>query len=222
MPDTRYEVYEIPFPIIEGKRFQAQMEKQRIWTKLALQQTEEYIIMDTDMMVMGGLTEAFKENFDIAYTSRRLFRKPLNGGMLFCRPTAATNDFWDEWIENCKEAYENKSIQNRNNSKCKGFAQSALWHTIQNYAFPIDIKALPCHEYNACDEEWNNINYENVKAIHIKGRMRKALFGPKQIPDQKVYNLWREYERECYSGNQEHWREDYGVMSLPDFQANPG
>jgi hypothetical protein len=201
MPDAILELYELPFPVIEGKRFQAQMEKQRFWTKLAKEQTENYIVMDSDMMVMGDLSEAFKYDFDIAYTSRKLFRKPLNGGMIFCIPSEAANLFWDKWLYNCEEAYNDKRIQNRNNSKCKGFAQSALWYTINNYKSNCNIIDIPCQEWNACDEEWMNINYETVKAIHIKGRMRKALFGPKQIPDQKVYDLWRDYERQCYSSN---------------------
>jgi hypothetical protein len=222
MPDAEPEVYKLPFPAPEDRRFQAQILKQRYWTYLALKQIQNYIIMDLDMMVMGDMSHAFRYDFDIAYTSRRLHRKPLNGGMIFCRPTAATNNFWKEWLENCEEAYVNKSIQYRNNTECKGFAQSALWYTINNHRHPVNIIDLPCVEYNACDEEWMNIDYTKIKAIHIKSRMRKSIFGPKWAPDQKVHDLWREYEKQCNSCDQEYWRENYRIMSLPDIETNPG
>ncbi len=217
IPGTDLELYQISDPETENKQFQNQIQKQRIWTKLALRQTDDYIIVDTDMIITADLSIAFKYDFDIAYTGRDMYRKPLNGGMIFCRSNNRTNSFWEEWLENCEESYEDKKIFERNNLFCKGFAQSALWHTINNYPFHINIKSLPCQKYNACDEEWSLINDE-VRAIHIKGRMRKALFGPYygNIPDQKVYNLWREYERECNSCDQEFWRKNNRIVSSSD------
>lgn len=219
MPNAEPEVYLLPFPAPEDRRFQAQILKQRYWTELALQQTEDYIILDLDMIIMGDLSEAFNYDFDIAYTNRKLHRKPLNGGMIFCRQSQKTKDFWNEWLRNCEGAYIDKKTQNRNNLECKGFAQSALWYTINNCSFPINIKALPCLEYNACDEEWFNIDYSKIKAIHIKSRMRKALFGPKQAPDPKVFDLWRKLEEECNSSDQKYWGENYGIIKVFDLTA---
>jgi hypothetical protein len=197
--DTHLEIYELPPPVIEGKRFQHQIIKQRKWTELALQQTENYVIMDTDMIITGSLEDAFQYPFDIAYTYRKKERKPLNGGMIFGRPNERSKRFWEEWLFYCEKAYANKDTWIDFNSQCKGFAQSALWHTINNNK-ECKFKRLDCSEYNACDEEWDYAN-AGTKAYHIKGRMRKALFNNGPISSPKVYNLWKDYERQYYGCN---------------------
>lgn len=199
MPHVDLEIHELPAPVIENKKHQHQMIKQRKWTELALQQTDDYCIIDTDMLIVGDLSTAFKNDFDIAYTAREWERKPLNGGMIFGRPNDRSKNFWVQWLDCCEKAYNDKEYWSVLNRECKGFAQSALWHIICN-DINCNIFPLPCSIYNACDEEWAYVN-NDVKAYHIKGKMRKALFHNQEIPCKKVYDIWRKYEVEYHSSH---------------------
>lgn len=199
MPGTDIELIRLPNPVIEGKRHQQQLIKQRAWAELAQKQTDEYIMMDCDIVVVGDLSEAFAEKFDVGYTTHNQEIKPLNGGVLFCRPTARTNNFWDRWLYMCERMYDDKELWATWNAKYKGFAQVAFGAVLES-GIDCKFKKFPCLEWNACDEEWEHTN-EKTKAYHIKGRLRKSIFHAHDTKSKRVYDIWKKYEKECYGSN---------------------
>jgi hypothetical protein len=209
-PRAELQMVEVPKFELDGKRFQAQMVKQREWTRYALEQKDEFIMMDCDMLVLRELTSAFNTEFDIGYTVHDQTIKPFNGGMIFSRSTEKARKFWQGWLCLCERMYINPGLRAQYNDKYKGFAQVALGILLETKP-DCNIKKFPCSEWNVCDEEWENMA-EEARCVHIKGRMRKALFKGTQIYSQKVYDLWRQYEQEHYRSGQERGRKNGGAL----------
>jgi len=134
---------------------------------------DDTIFIDCDTVVLSDLTEAYNDNFDIALTKRKR-KKLLNTGVVFYRPTG--KDFFNEWYK------WNKVLMKRimSGKKYITINQDALRLALQHQEHKFLIKILPCRIWNACNEDWSEIN-RDTKMIHYKA-------GPGSIRHEALSN----------------------------------
>lgn len=194
MPGQKYEIVRIEKPVnIDHKRdtafaFLAACE-------YALKSKECLAICDSDLLFLQNISEVEKMDFDIAVTTRSKMK--YNTGVWFFKPTKAARAFLKDWIKFTKRILENFT---RNEDFCwkhGGIDQASLYLTIRKNK-KAKVLELPCDVYNATQSEWNTIKMWKVKIIHIKSKLRQAVFNKIEIPPEhknmhKLIAKWREF-----------------------------
>jgi len=172
------------------------------WVEVATSTEEPLILMDADMLVIGDMTDVFELDFDICYTERTKSNFPLNGGVLFIRPTAKAKKFMQEWLELDKRMLKSHSMYFQYRVKYGGMNQASFGFMIEQRKKIARIATVPCTKYNLCDEEWRGIE-DDTRAIHIKGLLRRVCLGAKRpvnkqafLQFEKCLQLWKQYEAE--------------------------
>jgi hypothetical protein len=182
-------------PVIDmsrGNTYGAMTARLNQWSEIIQDIKGNIILADVDMFFLDDITDVFnKYDFDVAYTARRSKWKPINGGMVFIRDGA--QKFVNIWAKVNNKMHRDIEYHNKWRKKYKGMNQPALGYLIENpHKHGMKLKALPCLEYNACDQEWKHIN-ENTKVIHLKRALRKALDGKPVKGSEKILEMWRGY-----------------------------
>ena len=210
MPAVRFEEIRLQAPTgAPGKRtaFTSNWHKLRAWEKAVRDASEPVILADCDMLCLRSIGEAFDigegavggwEHWDIAYTQTSNPRLPLNGGLLFVRPTDASKRFFHRWREIDRQMYINPALHDPWRVKTAGMNQASFWylHERELAALGARVIALPCREWNACQDDWAHIGPE-CRMLHVKGTLRWAVLGDEAIAElpselRRGAELWRE------------------------------
>lgn len=170
--------------------------KLRAWAKYVATITENTVICDCDMLCLRSIEPAFEQPFDIAYTERTTEHIPMNGGMLFVRPTDASRAFFQRWHEVNLRMYRDKTLHFSWKRRYAGMNQAAFGYMIAHEP-GVQLQVFPCREWNACNEDWPHID-ESTRMVHVKGALRKYVLadvGMAGVPGelQRAVGLWREY-----------------------------
>ena len=209
MPAVHFESLALPAPNIgvgKLRSWGSNVYKLRRWAKIAAETAEPLILADCDMLCMRSIESAFDAatagDFDIAYTKRTNERLPLNGGLVFVRPTAAARRFLARWREIDERMFNDPMFHRPWHTATCGMNQASFWYLVKKElpSLGARVVALPCAEWNACDEDWPNID-ETTRVLHIKGRLRYAVLGETRIEDmtpdlQRAAMVWRECAQE--------------------------
>ena len=199
---------------IPGKRtaYTSNNAKLREWEKAVRAATEPLILSDCDMLCLRSVAEAFywtdakgdvdpERCWDIAYTRTSNPRLPLNGGVLFVRPTAAAKLFFRRWREVDLQMYRDPVFHEPWRRATCGMNQASFWYLVKREldALQARVIALPCREWNACQDDWEHIGPE-CRMLHVKGTLRWAVLGSTPVEDlppelRKAARIWREYAR---------------------------
>jgi hypothetical protein len=196
MPGVRFEEHRIEAPgRVEGKEvaFVSNTVKLAHWVNEVRQAREPLILADCDMLAIGDASVAFEHDFDVAYTVRtQPSRCPMNGGIMFVRPTAAAVRFFEAMHGVNRLMFNNPEFHEPWKKKYVGYNQAAFGFLLETgQLHGAKVVALPCRKYNAVDNDWAHIDGD-TRFIHIKGALRQAVLS-KQIPSGKMakaMNAW--------------------------------
>ena len=168
--------------------------------EIAKQETENFIFMDTDMLLTGDISEAFKENFDIAFTNRN-YKNPINGGMVFCRPGAG-GEIYQYWMDVADMFLGDAKKLNKYFPQRMGICQSSLAYMLDDgLEVMYEVKYFPCKIYNNTRTDgWKNKIPDGVKCLHWnhKGTREYLVSGKgnlSNIAPENIKKISSEYDQ---------------------------
>lgn len=179
--------------------YMANSVKLNYWLGKVKEETKNLCLIDGDTLVLKDVSHVFEQDFDIAYTKRsKGVHIPINGGVLFIRPSEAVTDFFEKWVATNNEMLTNARLHRIWYNKYNGINQASFGYMLENLdklKHRLKIIELPCNEYNACDQiDWINFG-DHTKILHIKSDLRVACINGINIPRfQRAINTWKEYE----------------------------
>jgi len=152
---------------------------------------DNVIFCDCDMLMLKSAEEAFDSDFDIAYTRRyRSTGIPINGGVVMVRPTEASLDFFEKYLEANDRMLKDSAFHAKWREKYHGINQAAFGYMLEEGDHNAKMHIYDTRDWNAVDCDWPFINDDTV-FLHVKGAMREVLqrrmpHGPKK----KAMQLW--------------------------------
>lgn len=173
---------------------------------------EHLVLMDADTLVLGDLSPAFEEPFDMGWTWRP-GRLPVNSGVVYVRVNDRSRAFMDAWAARDAALMEHRALASHGRSKYGGANQASfMWLITHGGGHDIArCHALMCKHWNSVDQTWCDFD-ENTRVLHIKGRLREACLGTgqsaffkalktlsvdgveSQITIDRLAEIWREYD----------------------------
>ena len=177
--------------------------KLNYWRDRLRDETENVCLIDGDTVVLKDMNHVFDQDFDIAFTRRTAgVRLPINGGVLFVRPSKKLNAFMDGWVEANNRMLVDIRFHREWYLIYNGMNQAAFGYMLAMNARNPKVKIIevPCAKYNACDRpDWVGINDE-THVLHVKSDLRVACIQNIHIPAySKAINTWKTYERAAVS-----------------------
>lgn len=181
---------------------------------------EPLVLMDADTLVLGDLSEAFNEQFDIGLTVRD-YKLRYNAGVVYVQPTDNARSFIDAWFIENQYMHDNlRRVRNRI-ALNGGINQASLDSIISGQSNPsytdtllihkegttpdeFDrdhpdrgsqwvIRELPCSIWNSVDQTWSTFS-DVTKVLHVKGQLRALSLTPARKYDELAH-LWRTYDQ---------------------------
>ena len=152
--------------------------KLAIWVEeahAALADNENLILADCDMLCTGDAGAAFEQDFDIGYTVRDDHTNiPMNGGIVFVKPTFAAARFMTQWGEVDRRMYSDWNFHQPWRIKYAGQNQASFGYLLENPVSGVNMREFQTRVWNAVNTDWNRLTTETV-FIHIKSQLRKAV-----------------------------------------------
>lgn len=225
-PNTPLEMTHIKAPQLMSakKAFDSNHHKFSEWVKAMDRTNDDVILIDSDMLILRDLSDAFNDDFDIGITALPGFEKflkeapvvrpgktdgqqdrlPYNGGVVFVRNNDAARGFIHKWGEIDHRMYkEDKALHTRYRLKYAGMNQASLGWMMENYK-GVKIKFFDCREWNWCRDKWPWPSHgePGPRILHIKSRTRKNVMMPSslslvEIPMRHSVQVWRKTAHEC-------------------------
>lgn len=150
------------------------------------------LLVDVDTMVLRPLDEIWAQPFDLAYTVRD-FPIPYNLGVVFLRTSPAVRRFLERWRAINAGLVRDPRPEWR--ARWGGVNQAAFARALEApEAAELAIVPVPCHEWNAEESAWGDIDRTGARILHIKGQLRaellhRAMPTPVLIP---LVTRWRD------------------------------
>lgn len=167
--------------------------KLRKWVDIVVNSEDPLILLDCDTLVLKDVSHVFDKKFDIAYTHRSNgVRLPLNGGVLFVRPSEKVKDFFRKWMWINDKMIHDKVFHLPWKRKYEGINQASFGRMLES-DHGLNVISVPCAKYNACDVvDWEDITGAHV--LHIKSELRSSCFNS-GIRFLEASKLWRSYDK---------------------------
>jgi hypothetical protein len=176
------------------------------WNRQIQAATEDTILMDVDMVIIKEIAHVFEREFDICYTQRTKTRMPLNGGVLFVKPTRAAKTFFEEWVKVDAELLLKRGRYTPYIRKYGGQNQASFGYMLENKKankriVNTCIDKVPCTVYNVCQEEWHAVD-DGTRVIHCKSGLKRILSQsgekrPMHEKYRKAVDLWKAMAKEA-------------------------
>lgn len=160
------------------------------------------VVMDVDTFILRPLDPLWDHAFDLMYTARNAetSRLPLNGGVVALRMSPRVREAMLRWqhidYEMCKLGKRHGEFHR----KYAGMNQSSFGCMLEEGGFDgLKVISLPCQEWNCC--EWLGFDPNITRIVHVKSRLRRAVFGsaPPGHPTQgnlgPLVVLWHDLEQ---------------------------
>lgn len=156
----------------------ANHEKLKEWEKVVRTAEEPIILLDTDMYCLNDFREVVDlvKHVGVTYRPNNQW-PPVNGGFVVVQPTEEARQFMAEWVRVDKMMFDNPKLHAPWRDKWAGMNQSSYGYLIDQLGYGKYVSKLPCDPYN-CVEPWHY--WRTSKLVHVKGDLRKALFGKQQ------------------------------------------
>lgn len=178
---------------------------------------------DCDMLMVQPVDDVWKMDFDVAFTRRDendatipqpkgvevvkpskrvppatgFARVPLNGGIVFARPTDVTRRFFRTWLEINDRMLMDVKFHAPWKKKYLGVNQASLGYMLENGSSQgVRLVSLPCSVWNACESNWLRLD-PDVRMVHVKGMLRHYCLRARPTPMtyKRVVDMWTAYER---------------------------
>ena len=147
--------------------------KTAVWNEWAQKATRPWILIDPDCEIVKPVDELFERNFDVALTRQNDPRHPYNAGVLFCKPSARTQQFFHTILAIAGQCSPNSQVW--------GADQDALVYYMQEPQ--LDIKVIELASRPGMEGNIWNFTPEtrgraksipdDVYIVHWRGRRKK-------------------------------------------------
>jgi hypothetical protein len=203
--DRRIERYTPPIRVrtVTGKQAHIDNAQKHAYWAAAVDEAPDgtpMLLMDADTMILRPLDQVWSYDFDLAYTVRT-FEIPFNAGVVFLRVSAGTREFMRRWRDGALELLHARDTDSRQRlRRYIGVAQASFVALLKDPR--ITLGTLPCHEWNCEDSSWPSFDPAVTRIVHLKGRLRRALFPPyHRQPSapadphlRPLFHLWYRYQ----------------------------
>jgi len=165
--------------------------------EIAQNESSNFVFMDTDMLFTGDIAEAFKYNFDIAFTKRR-YKNPINGGMVLGKPGKG-GEIYSWWYQIADRFMSDPDLFLQYFPKYLGICQSSIGYMLeQGIETKYKVQYFPCTLYNSTRVGgWEKGIDKDVKCLHFNHRsIREYLVAgivPEDIKRKDLDRISREY-----------------------------
>lgn len=162
------------------------------WNEVVQQAEDNIVLLDCDTVLLKDVSHVFEKDFDLAYTKRTEgVRFPLNGGVVFVKPTKESKEFFKEWLDVNNRMMREPHFHRPWHVKYAGINQASFGYLLENDP-TIDIIDLPCAKYNACDTvDWRDL--EDPYILHIKSDLQNQCFAKEPSRFKEAAKIWKEY-----------------------------
>lgn len=145
---------------------------------------DRVLLMDADTLVRQSLDSIWSEPFDLAYTVRPpICRFPLNAGVVFARVSPGVRRFFTRWVQQNRLVLGNTYAMQPWRRRFGGLNQAALGKLLaEGDAEGLDLRELPCLEWNCEDSTWAAFDPAVTRIVHIKSALRFAIVQGGQVP----------------------------------------
>lgn len=157
------------------------------------QSIKRLVLLDTDTLVVGPLSDAFATTFDVAVTERQgKVRYPVSSGAIYVRPSKATTQFFDRWMRITAKLAKDQSTKRFSD-------QIALRDMIGRTM--IEVVRLDCADWNNEQNSWGRLG-PSTRVLHITSHIRRVLFKDHEPikGSENHIRIWQQYEREMKNG----------------------
>ena len=164
---------------------------------------EQIMLMDADMAILRPLDEVWAQEFDLAYTVRdpKYTRFPFNGGVVCVRVSDRTKRFVAEWRTENFAMLTNAPMHRPGRIKYGGINQASFGTLIHDRGrLPLKVAKLPCLEWNCEDSSWERFDPALTRVLHLKGHLRRAVFGQDTAVKpgvKRLVALWHSLEAQA-------------------------
>jgi hypothetical protein len=196
MPEVRFEERNLKCPGNKIPKIHFRLSntlKLREWVKWLDYTEDNTVFMDCDMLILQDISPAFDLDFDIAYTVRTSAKMPMNGGVIFAKPTEGARKFLYAWNDINDKMFANPTFHHPYRVKYAGMNQAAFGYLLENPIEGVNLLRLPCAVWNSCSEDWNKVN-ASTRIVHIKSVLRKVVLGGNRSAYKSITDIWKAYE----------------------------
>ena len=163
----------------------------------ALPDGARLLLMDADTTIVRPLDALWELPFDLAYTIRSAHatpRIPFNGGVVALRVSEGTRAALRRWRAENRRMLDDRAHHLVWRRKYAGINQASFGLMLEDGGFAdLDVKALPCQEWNCV--EWSELA-QNTRIVHYKSALRRATFGMIALPSLRpLVADWHALER---------------------------
>ncbi len=200
-PSARFELVRIPAPMkfVNKRCFASNTVKLAEWLRIMNETDDDVVFMDCDTAILRDISPAFVGDFDIGYTTRTR-GIPFNCGVVFVRNTPAAKQFVSEWRVVNDKMYANAKLHNPYRHKYAGINQAAFGYLLEHGAAGAALRKFPCHEWNACKEDWPTID-GTTRVLHVKSDLRRMIVGGVRTElcgkNIRAVRVWRDLEQQA-------------------------
>ena len=184
------------------------------WVKAVLDAPDgtELLLIDADTVILQPLDELWTMPFELMYTVRDL-GLPFNGGVVGIRVSPAVRAFMLAWQAENARMVTDRVHHEYWRRLYGGINQASFGRLLARYdpcpcevcaargdGLPelpnVGMLALPCNEWNLV--RWDAFRSLHVRILHIKSRLRRAVFAPEGPPPSMAHlsAVWHTIEQE--------------------------
>lgn len=157
---------------------------------------DRLLLIDADTVILRPLEDVWALDFDLAYTTKRGGLFPFNAGVIFLRVSDPVRAFMSAWL--AENARLMATAQDRHLwvRRYGGVNQAALGHVLDQRPRNLQLRELPCAEWNCEDDSWPRFDPAVTRILHVKSALRRACLSvldetPALAP---MSQTWRAYE----------------------------
>lgn len=160
---------------------------------------DRVLLIDADTMIVNPISDIWDRPFDLAYTSKRGARFPLNGGVVFLRISARVKAFVSAWLAENLTMLEQPAAFIPWRRTHGGVNQSSLGSVLASRRADLAVIELPCREWNCEDSAWATFDPAVTRVVHVKSALRRAAIDkwPADAEIQPLATLWRRAEKDA-------------------------
>lgn len=174
-----------------------------LWSRVVHEAEDgaQILLLDADTVITRPIDDVWDLPFDVAYTVKpnsETRRFPLNGGVLFLRVSDRSRRFMEGWQAQNRAFLADDREYAVWAGAYGGINQAALGVFLRSKP-ALDLRKLPCLEWNNEDEHWSQFDPDVTRILHIKSALQAAIMRMVKPDDdiRPLVRLWRQLESDA-------------------------
>ncbi len=180
-------------------------EKWRLWREAVESETEPFVLMDADMLVLQPMDTAFNGTpYDVCATTHP-GHCPISTGVIFVRPGPGASRLFGAVWDECQRLLANRRELAELNKAHGGIDQSAYF-SISTHPGPWEVSLLPSDVYNLTNP--GRYRPHETRAVHYWGRLKRLVLGKSRWrksdgevmginPNWELVERWKGFKRKA-------------------------